>query len=332
MTAGDGLAKRHASVESFDKYLATGGDAVIPVQGTPHSFIFIHATKPELGLRIEVGPETEAPETGLRNIISRVETRNGTRYFEVVVTTSTLFRDAYPILCSMVDRVQVGGLSPADAMRATLEKMSSLLRLPDMMSREREIGLFGELLVLGGLVQALSTKNAISAWRGGQAEEHDFGLDEFDIEVKTTTGEHRTHWIESLTQLVPTQDRPLWLVSHQITNAGSAGHTLPELVNAIRTIIGSSAASSQFEAALTESGWSEEYRDRLVNRWTRRADSAAYLVADSFPQLTPDSFRSNTAPFDRILDVQYRVNLDGLASSQDVPGIIATAIAFKGQS
>lgn len=332
MTTSSGLAKRHASVETFGKYLHIGGDAVIPVQGSPSSFIFIYPAKPEIGLRIEISADIDAPETGLRNIISRIATRNGIRYFEVVVTASTLFRDAYPVLCSMADRVQIGGMSPAEAMRATLEKMSSLLRVPETMSREREVGLFGELLVVGGLVHAQGAKDAVQAWRGSQAEEHDFGLAELDIEVKTTTSEHRTHWIESLTQLMPTQGRPLWLVSHQITNAGSAGHTLAELVDAVRATIESSAAASKFEAALQGSGWSDEHRDRLVSRWTRRTDSAAYLVEDSFPQLTPGSLRPSAAALNRILDVRYRINLDGLGTSQDLPEIIAIASAFEGQT
>ncbi|GAB2860772.1 PD-(D/E)XK motif protein [Lentzea nigeriaca] len=329
MTASAAVAKRHASVESFDKYLATGGDAVIPIQGAPRSFVFIHAAKPELGLRIEVDLKTEAPETGLRNIISRIATRNDVRYLEVVVTAPALFRDAYPVLCSMADRVQVAGMSPGDALRATLEKMTSLLRTPETMSREREVGLFGELLVMAGLIRELGATKATQAWRGGQSEEHDFGLAELDIEVKTTTSERRTHWIESLTQLMPTQDRPLWLVSHQITNAGSAGRTLPELVDGIRAAVSSSAAG-RFEEALAASGWSDGYRDRLGTRWTPRTDSVAYLVTDGFPRLTPDSLRSNVFGLDRIVDVRYRISLDKLDSSTDMPKIIATAIAREG--
>lgn len=326
------VAKRHASVESFDKYLATGGDAVIPIQGVPRSFIFIHAAKPELGLRIEVDATTEAPDTGLRNIISRIVTRNNLRHLEVVVIVPALFRDAYPVLCSMADRVQIAGMSPGDALRATLEKMTSLMRTPATMSREREVGLFGELLVMAALVQVLGARKAIQGWRGGQGEEHDFGLAEFDIEVKTTTSEHRIHWIESLTQLMPTQDRPLWLVSHQITNAGNAGRTLPEVVDSVRKAVGSSAAAGKFEEALAASGWSDEYRDRLGTRWTPRSNSAAYLVTDQFPKLTPDSLQSNVFGLDRIVDVRYRISLDGLNSSPEMPKIIAAAIASEGLS
>lgn len=326
-----GVTNRHASVESFDRYLATGGDAVIPVKGAPSAFIFIHAAKRELGLRVEVDVETEAPETGLRNIVSRIAARNGVRYLEVVVTSAALFHDAYPVLCSMADRVQVMGMSPAEALRATLDKMSALLRAPEMMSRDREVGLFGELLFLRGLVHSIGANAGVQAWRGGQAEEHDFGLPEFDVEVKTTTSEHRTHWIESLTQLMPTIDRQLWLVSHQITNGGGAGRTLPDLVDEVRNSVGTFASATRFETALLESGWSDDYRDRLVTRWVLRTDSVAFLVVDPFPKLTPGSLQPNASALDRIVDVRYRINLDRLDVTPDVPEPIATAIALEGQ-
>jgi hypothetical protein len=333
MTTSPSVDKRHVSAESFDRYLDSRVPVVLQVRGVPEAFIFVDPLKPELGLRVEVGASADAPETGLRNIIARIAMRDGRRFLEAVVTVSALFRDAYPILCSMADRVQVGGLSPADALRATLDKMSSLLRAPDSISREREVGLFGELLVVAGLINALGAKNAVQAWRGGQAEEHDFGLPTLDVEVKTTASERRVHWIESLTQLVQTRDRPLWLVSHQVTTAGTGhGRTLPDVVDNVRAMIGSGAARDGFDRALSGSGWHEDDRDRLITRWTRRTESRAYPIVGTFPRLTPDALRHNGLPLDRIPEVRYRVDLDGFESQQDTPGIIATAIGFEGST
>jgi hypothetical protein len=332
MTTRRSVDKRHVSTEGFDRYLDSGVPVVLPIHGMPEAFIFVEPLRPELGLRVEVGPDSDAPETGLRNIIARIAVRDGTRFLEVVVTVSALFRDAYPVLCSMADRVQVGGLSPSSALRATLDKMSSLLHPPDSMSREREVGLFGELLVLGGLISALGVNKAVQAWRGGQAEEHDFGLPALDVEVKTTTGERRAHWIGSLTQMVPTRDRPLWLVSHQLTAAGTGhGHTLPDLVETIRLELGSGVARDGFEMTLAGSGWREDDRERLVTRWTLRTESLAYAVVGAFPRLTPDALRHSGLPLDRIPEVRYRIDLDGLESEQDVPKIISITIGFEGR-
>ncbi|MFF5991932.1 PD-(D/E)XK motif protein [Prauserella flavalba] len=332
MTQESSIDKRHVSAESFDLYLESRVPVILPIQGNPEVFIFVEPAKSELGLRVRTGSDSETPETGLRNVVTRSASRDGLANLEVVVTASTLFRDAYPVLCSMADRIQIGGLSPAQALRATLDKMSSLLQAPDSMSREHEVGLFGELLFLGGLINALGAKDAVRAWRGGQAEEHDFGLPSLDVEVKTTTGERRSHWIESLTQLVPTRHRPLWLVSTQLTTAGTGhGRTLAALVETVRTRLDSDADRAGFELALTDSGWREDGGARLVTRWTPRTESTAFRVAGAFPRLCPEALRENGVPLDRIPDVRYRVDLEGLENPDEMPDLLATAILFEGQ-
>ena len=63
-------------------------------------------------------------------------------------------------------------------------------------------------------------------------------MSEADLEVKTTTGERREHWISTTTQLVPTGDRPLYLLSIQLTAAAlDAGHTLPSLIASARSTL-----------------------------------------------------------------------------------------------
>lgn len=325
--------ERHLSPNAFDQYLNNRVPISLPVQGVPAASVFIEPIAPELGLRIEVGAGVVTTTTGLRNIISRIVLRNDKRYFEVVVTDAGLFRDAYPILCSMIDRVQISGLSPSTALRETLSKMSSLLRAPESMSREREVGLFGELLVVGGLIDVLGPRGAVQAWRGGLAEEHDFGLPDMDVEVKTTSGERRTHWIVSLTQLVPTGHRPLWLVSHQVTTAGTgSGRTLPALIDLLRDKLGNGEVRDGFESGLAGSGWDEADRDHLVSVWTRRTESAAFAVAHEFPRLTSASLRQAEVSLQRILDVRYRINLDELTSHHPVPDVLASAIRFEGQT
>ncbi|MEU8390370.1 PD-(D/E)XK motif protein [Micromonospora sp. NPDC048843] len=324
--------KRHVSTESFERYLESGVPIVLPIGGIPKIHIFIEPLRSELGLRIEAGPELQVPDTGLRNIIARIAVHDGKRFLEVVVTVASLFRDAYPVLCLMADRIQLSGFSASGALRATLDKMSSLLRTPDSMSREREVGLFGELLILGGLISSRGLSNAVQAWRGGQREEHDFGLPTLDVEVKTTTAERRAHWVGSLTQMVPTPERPLWLISHQVTAAGAGhGRTLPDLVDNIRLALGTGAARDSFEATLSGSGWHEEDRERLGTHWTRRAESRAFVVAGAFPRLTPDALRHADVAWDRMPEVRYRIVLDGLESEEDVPEVISTAMGFEGR-
>lgn len=331
MTNNSGPDERHTSVENFDRYLSSRLPVLLPVPGTPETRVFIDPLKPELGLRIAVDENGEAPRTGLRNLLSRVVRHEGTWHFEVAVTSSALFRDAYPMLCSMADRVQINGLSPSAALRATLERLSALLSTPDMLAREREVGLFGELLTLSGLIDVLGPDAAVRSWRGGRAEEHDFGLPEFDVEIKTTTSERRVHWIESLTQLVPTVARPLWLVSHQVTGAGAGvGHTLPDLIDELCRRTGTGTAHDMFEASLSAAGWQDSHRDRVELRWARRTMSTALPVVDGFPRLTPEKLRQAGVFLDRVPDVRYRIDLNGLVTPTDTPEIIVRAATFEG--
>src|SRR5207302_797447 len=103
------------------------------------------------------------------------------------------------------------------ALDETLAIWSRVLARRSRMSRDHEVGLYGELLLVRALMTAWTVGEAVASWRGPAAEEHDFGLPQFDVEVKTTTSERRRHWITSLTQLMPTRSRPLWLISIQVT-------------------------------------------------------------------------------------------------------------------
>ncbi|MFC3449527.1 PD-(D/E)XK motif protein [Amycolatopsis speibonae] len=331
MTTSSTIDKRHVSAEGFDQLLGGGVPVTLPVGGEPETFVFIEPRARELGLRIEVSANDDAPDTGLRNIFARTALRDGKYYFEVVVRAPELFHDAYPVLCSIADRVQLGGMSPVQALHATLDRMSSLLRTPDSLPREREIGLFGELLVLGGLIERLGASTAVESWCGSQNEEHDFGLPDFDVEVKTTTSESRTHWIESLTQLVPKVGRSLWLVSHQLTTAGvGAGLSLPDLVEAVSTQIDPGYDQDRFANALSQAGWRDDYRKRLTTRWTRRVTSRGYRVSDTFPRLTLEDLLDRGVAMDRITEIHYRVDLDGFADTHETPEIIRLSCAFEG--
>ncbi|MBB2944601.1 hypothetical protein FB565_004334 [Actinoplanes lutulentus] len=239
---------------------------------------------------------------------------------------TALFRIAYPVLCSMTDRVQIDRMPPAAALRETLAELTSLLREPESISMEREIGLFGELLTLLGLVPVLGGLPAVEAWRGPRGEEHDFGLADTDVEVKTTISERRAHWIDSFTQLQPTTSRPLWLISHQLTGAGTGfGRTLPELIDEVGAAL-AGTARADFESKVGLAGWRAAYATQVSSRWERRRGSAAFEVDEQFPKLVPDSLQQAGIAIDRLVQVRYRVDLDGLADPDFTPSTIQAAL------
>nr|CTQ89720.1 hypothetical protein [Kibdelosporangium sp. MJ126-NF4] len=301
-----------------------------PISGDPPAWLFVTPESGHLGVRIHSPNSDETPPTRLRHVMTRLTHQDGGRAFEVVVTVPALFRAAFPLLCAIADRVQLDRMRPADALTLTLRQFAALLKPEEGFPREREVGLFGELLSLAGLIEALGADSALASWRGADREEHDFGLPHDDIEIKTTTGERRTHWVESLTQLAPTRGRSLWVVSHQLTQAGTGtGARLPDLVATVRGLVGVGTSRDDLETGLAASGWTDDVAELCRNAWTRRVLSAAYPVNADFPRLTPDSLAAAGVALDRLAEVRYRVDLTGVSPVASPAATLAAVIGFE---
>jgi hypothetical protein len=333
MTTPNQVGERHLSAAGLDKYLASDLPYELPIAGRPSVSLFIDPQIPEMGLRVyDTGDERLSP-LNLQHLVTRRTLRDGKRCLEVVITLPWVFRDSYPLLCAIADRIQLEGLRPADALRQSLRQLSLLLRQNDTLTTDREVGLIGELLTLGGLIDSLGPDAAVATWRGGLAEEHDFGLLDFDLEVKTTRAEKRVHWIESLTQLVNTGDRPLWLLSHQLTKAGAGpGVRLPELIELVRRAIGVGAALDAFETGLAGAGWGDDLASSCDKRWAKRTVSRAYAVVDRFPRLTPGLVATEGIDLARLREVKYQIDLDALPASDRPPAEIQAAISYEGKA
>ncbi|MBP2474747.1 hypothetical protein JOF53_003619 [Crossiella equi] len=330
MSADVSRQDRHLSPEHLGRVLDERIPFLNPIPGAPAAWLFVTPAAGHMGLRIHAPDVGRTPPTHLQHVSTRLTHQASGRAFEVVVTVPALFRAAYPLLCSVADRVQLDKMRPADALAATLRQFETLLKPDEEFPREREIGLFGELLSLAGLIDAIDAETAVAGWRGGDREEHDLGLADSDIEVKTTTSERRVHWVESLTQLSPTHDRPLWLVSHQLTQAGAgAGARLPDLITSVRGLVGSGADRDSLEAGLAAWGWSDGLAEQCRTRWTRRTPSAAYTVAGDFPRLTQDDLTGAGVALERLTEVRYRVDLTGLDPVSAPPAPLVAAISFE---
>lgn len=316
---------RHLSADSFDEFLQRAIPLEHPVAGEPPLTLFIDPRRQEIGLRARAAATGPQPQTGLQHVQLRPVQRGIERFLEIVITDPRLFTEAYPMLCAVADRVQLQGLSLGVALSDTLRILGKLLARADAMPVEKELGLFGELMLFLGLSRGLGPQEALEAWRGAGGEEHDFGLRGHDIEVKTTSAERRTHWVGSLTQLHPNRDRPLWLISHQLTRAESAdGRTLPDLVDAVRLRVGD--LRPNFDRHLHDAGWRDHYAETCRTRWRRRERSAVFAVLNAFPSLTPA--RLSGIPLARIPDIRYRVDLTDQPVGAAVPDFLIEALNY----
>lgn len=191
-----------------------------------------------------------------------------TVWFRVTVDAEGVEYEAYSLLQSVTDQLQQGD-DLERALHVALGNYRGLLSRSPRLSEDQEIGLFGELLALDRLIDRVGEERALAAWLGPQAEEHDFVLDSYDVEVKTTRGEHRTHVIHGLGQLTPTPGRPLHLMSVQVTRAGASddGETLPGMIERIRRRL--RAGRTAFNDKLADLGWQDARADRLYTTGTQ---------------------------------------------------------------
>lgn len=320
---------RHLTTSGLLEHWDSGVPVVIPMAGTPALTLRIDAPRHRLTLRAPLQAGVEVPANPLAHVAVGTLVEGGVRYVEVSTTDARLVVDGYAMLMAIADRVQLDGVDPLVALEQTLATWQSILATRVRMSLQAEVGLLGELL----LVRALLNTGAAgaTAWRGGLSEEHDFGFVDADVEVKTTSGEKRHHWIHGLTQLVETGSTPLWLLSVQITRAGEAqGQTLPGLVDQMLTMA-TGPDRERIAQNLAAVGWHERQRDLFDERWRLRSVPLAFRVDDDFPRLTPTMLVRTGIDTTPLRQVTYELDLTGRVASHDAPSTISAVVENMGE-
>jgi hypothetical protein len=156
---------------------------------------------------------------------------------------------------------------------------------------------------------------ALQAWTGPRRQSHDFRLANSEIEVKTTSGPGRVHTVNGLDQLVPSVGFDLFIVSLQITHAGSGGATLEDAVDRIAAELRAEPEVERvFFELLAQSGYRVQDAPRYQRRRRLLGPALLVPVVDGCPRLTPEAIAFIAPPFaaERIRDVNYRIDLHGL--------------------
>lgn len=307
----------------LDRSLAT----TLRMNGTAAPRVDYVVTPHEIALHVELGSHEQPPRSAFPMLRVDQISFEGRRMARLRIADAALRRDFHDLLCAVADRIVRQDRSLDEAFGETVSAWTALLRRHQELDTQRRIGLIGELTVLNtlGLDPLTGWSQAVSAWVGPQAEEHDFALPDFDIEVKSTASEARRHVVHGTAQLTPKPHRPLWLVSVQLTRGGAGGRTLGECAAAVRRRIGQASPShlSAYDARLTSAGWDSESPDE--ERWTLRSEPLALPVDERLPRI--DAALLNGVPAglrDRIDGLQYRIDVTGLTSASVPPFALST--------
>ena len=317
---------RHLSWPNLLEYLDTGAPAVVRIAGAPHVDLVIEPDEQRIALR---GPWPEAGDipdlAGYRHLGTRVGTAPSGDWVEFAVRGNDVLREAYPMLVAVADHVQLHGDSMGKAIGHVLSTYRELLSSLGRLSEHQELGLSGELLVLEHLIGSIGEHRAVDSWRGPAREAHDFDLGDFDIEVKTTLSEDRSHRISTLTQLQPSPARGLWLLSVQLTTRGVGGTTLAESIEQTANRLSDPLLKARFADRLTGLGWDPKQAHLYVRRFARRGTVLAFRVTDEFPAITAHRLGSAGLPIERFSHVSYVLHTAGLLP--DAPPIELEGLA-----
>ncbi|MBC3989187.1 PD-(D/E)XK motif protein [Streptomyces sp. AC563] len=314
----------HVEWPTVAGYVDDGTPTVIPLAGEPRIEFFVDAYGARTGLRIALEPSDRVPLSSLTAVVVRPVAAQGRRMLEIATAERALFRDFHDLLQGVAERVRRAGHSPARAFTETLASWTELLARNRGISEEKRVGLLGELHALEWFAHHFGWPVAVASWRGPSSEEHDFGLPGYDVEVKSTASERRLHTVRGTTQLVPTGDRPLWLLSLQFTRGGSAGHTLAERVRSVREQVAEHAPD--LGPRLTELLARCEWLGPLAaapdpERWSLRSAPLVVSAADErVPRLGPEVLAALSGEArQRIVALTYGVDLTGLPDAADAP-------------
>jgi hypothetical protein len=306
---------RHLRWESFAARIQEGPPSLEPIKGAPRTLLFIEPGGSRIGIRFYTD-SADLPTSPLAEVAVRLIGIGSQQMVEVSTSNSALFRDFYSFCCTLADRVQLDRRPVGVAISETLRSWSTLLRHRPLLSIDTQCGLVGELLFLRRLADATGWVAAVSSWQGPGSQEHDFTLENKDIEVKTTMREHRVHHIDSLTQLVPKVNRPLILISIQLTpSSGKGSFSLAQMVATVLTTASSKAPQSVqlIRDQLRRIGWADSDADHYTSSYQLRSEFAAVPVNEFFPAIVPATLEAMGPHLTaRIEHLSYSIAVDGL--------------------
>jgi hypothetical protein len=311
--------------ESFEAdYVAPGLPAFIVVASSPPLKVFIDQSASRLGATLALPDATLVPPSPLDEVELREIHEGGVRLVEVSTASRALYRSFFRLLTDILTEV-VNGAHPLSALEASVTEWRALLQAPDLLSEQRQAGLFGELLILERLSGVLGER-ALDAWTGPAGQSHDFRIGDREFEVKTTAGTRRIHMINGVTQLVASPGCSLHIVSIMLAQGGTGGLSLGEFADRLAvTFQRWPFARDRFIAQLRSVGYRPEDAARYPRKRRQRAPMSLVQVVDGCPRLTPDALSQLSPAFaaGRIGRVSYQIDLDGMGVGESDPAFAA---------
>lgn len=312
-----------AEWHTIESLLSSGASFLEPVVGIPNCAIAFDMNYDRFSVEIPVDSE-ELPKPLPKALNFKIYENNGSLRLIVSCSSVELFRSFYDFIREVLELVHAGSHSPKNAVDEAWSKWGQLIERESSLSREKQIGLIGELWLLERLANLHGWDFALDSWHKVSVSEHDFCLRSSDIEVKTTTSENRSHMIGSLTQLQPSHGRELFLLSIQITTASMMAResfSLASKVRLIEELLKNSLENrNKFRYRLEQVGWQESHMNFYDATYLIRSKSRFVKVDENCPRIIEMSLGGMSDEMRaRIRAVSYRIDVTGLGTEDDEP-------------
>jgi hypothetical protein len=177
---------------------------------------------------------------------------------------------------------------------------------PEGLSPECQRGLYGELAFLREcLVPKLGALRAVQAWVGPTGAQQDFQWQRRACEVKTTASkQHQKLRISNELQLDIASLDVLWLYHLSLDVHRESGEALPQIVDALRSLLAHEIAASElFATRLIEAGYHPVHADRYLTTGYTVREAKFYRVIDGFPRILEQDLP------DGVGDVSYTISV-----------------------
>jgi len=219
------------------------------------------------------------------------------------------FRDLFQSLCSDLVRRVLETPSEEAGAQTLVRNLGRWLRMMKRkgigaLSREKQIGLYGELLVLSYmLAPAVGWGEAVQGWTGPSGGFQDFQLAGLGIESKTLSASRpQTLKISSERQLDNNGLSALLIAHMAVDLVQGSGQTLPDLVDAVRGELGDGGLRELFDSRLFEVGYLDIHAAVYVAHGYTQRSLTWYHVTPGFPSLTERDLRPGLGRVQYVLD------------------------------
>jgi hypothetical protein len=180
----------------------------------------------------------------------------------------------------------------------------------DLLTKEEQLGLFGELWFLGRwLLPAIGPDAGLRMWRGPLGARNDFEDQGWAVEVKTSGKLDGSFKVNGLEQLEDPVDGELFLFSLVVREEASATESLPRIIEEMRTeLTANPIALTQFEGMLAAAGYDDIHAAEYGKTKLRIRSQGLYRVGDGFPRLVSSSIVNGLPSC--ITAITYEMRLD----------------------